>query len=89
MGFACRIWRSSKPNRPNLDVSERVEEVDTIELDRACDCPVFRRYDALRGRPTLGMVDVKELDGPKDGECACPGVPSLGACASVAIAARY
>ena len=58
------------------------------EFDRECDCSctVFRLF---RGRPTLGIVELKEVDWPRDGECACPDPPSDGACESEAIAARY
>ncbi len=89
MGFACRIWRSSRPSRPNFELRETFEEVDRTEFVRVCAVTVLRLKDALRGRPTVGIMETKEFDAPMDGDCECPGLPSEGACVSVAIAARY
>ena len=52
-----------------------------------CPNPVLLRKDGFRGRPVVGMLEVKELEWVSEGDCECEGVP--GACASVAMAARY
>lgn len=60
-----------------------------IEPLLACEGPTLRLYDEVLGKPILGIVVEKELEVPIDGDCECPGLLSVGGCASDAIAARY
>jgi hypothetical protein len=77
-GFACRIWRSSRPSRP-------VACATAAETDSARVCCPFRN-DSLRGSPVRGMTGPNAAGETSEGERSCVGA---GARPSVAIAARY
>ena len=75
IGFACRIWRSRRPRRP----LEFRKPLPDVEGEGAC--PFLT--EPVLGRPMDGM-DAKDGEEPSVGDLEC-----VGACASVAIAARY